>query len=444
MAQGVQAVPIDLKEIVLSNNTFGPNEIRQISRTIAEDYSRVSILRDAVAELEVREDLSPATAVRLGVCYYLLGKNERAVETLQKADGGALARFYLARAHHSLGRYDGAIANYEAAKKAGYDADQCILGIAESLRNVGRPQEALKMLDNMFGAVEQTAEYLYQRAATVSAVGGNPSEVVALYERAVLTNENHPGALFGLALENDRRGNDEDALDLYKRAVGCFPTHVGALLNLGLLYEDRLQYERAKQCYQRILDMYPAHERARLFMKDASASGDMYVDEEAQKRQDRLAQVLNIPVTDFELSVRSRNCLQKMGIRTLGDLTRTTELELLASKNFGETSLVEIREMLQQKGLQLGQFAHEKHEPEPTFDYSAMSPDEQALLERPIADLNLSVRARKCMARLGLNTLADLIRKTGDDLLECKNFGVTSLNEVREKLTQIGLKLRGD
>jgi DNA-directed RNA polymerase subunit alpha len=73
-----------------------------------------------------------------------------------------------------------------------------------------------------------------------------------------------------------------------------------------------------------------------------------------------------------------------------------------------------------------------------------MSPDEQALLERPISDLNLSVRARKCMARLGLTLIAELIRKTGDDLLECKNFGVTSLNEVREKLTAMGLKLRGD
>ena len=73
-----------------------------------------------------------------------------------------------------------------------------------------------------------------------------------------------------------------------------------------------------------------------------------------------------------------------------------------------------------------------------------MSPDEQALLERPISDLNLSVRARKCMARLGLNTIGQLIRKTGDDLLECKNFGVTSLTEVREKLTQFGIKLRGD
>jgi DNA-directed RNA polymerase subunit alpha len=73
-----------------------------------------------------------------------------------------------------------------------------------------------------------------------------------------------------------------------------------------------------------------------------------------------------------------------------------------------------------------------------------MSPDEQAILERPISDLNLSVRARKCMVRLGLNSLGELIRKTGDDLLECKNFGVTSLNEVREKLTQLNLKLRGD
>jgi len=33
---------------------------------------------------------------------------------------------------------------------------------------------------------------------------------------------------------------------------------------------------------------------------------------------------------------------------------------------------------------------------------------------------------------------------TGDDLLECKNFGVTSLNEVREKLADLGLKMRGD
>ncbi len=170
----------------------------------------------------------------------------------------------------------------------------------------------------------------------------------------------------------------------------------------------------------------------------------MYYDEDAQRRRDRLSQVMNIPVTDFELSVRSRNCLQKMGIHTLGDLAMTTEQELLSSKNFGETSLVEIKEILASKGLKLGQLAEERAKPELPFEPEHMSPDEQALLSQPISELNLSVRARKCMVRLGISTIGELIRHTGDDLLECKNFGVTSLNEVREKLANLGLKLRGE
>jgi DNA-directed RNA polymerase subunit alpha len=313
----------------------------------------------------------------------------------------------------------------------------------ETLRCAGDPRAALALLDDLSGAVEQTAEYLYQRGATVAALGENPEEVVALYERAVTADSRHSGALFGLALENDRRGSDATAMNLYEQAAEQFPSHVGALLNLGLLCEDSQQYDRARQCYQRILDVYPGHERARLFLKDAEASRDMYYDEEAQRRQERLSQILAIPVTDFELSVRSRNCLQKMGIDSLGDLTRTSEQELLASKNFGETSLVEIREMLASRGLELGQFAHERHEEE-VFDPESLSPDEKAMLDRPIADLSLSVRARKCMVRLGVTSVGELVRRTGDDLLECKNFGVTSLNEIRERLLPHGLKLRGD
>ncbi len=219
---------------------------------------------------------------------------------------------------------------------------------------------------------------------------------------------------------------------------------MGALLNLGVLYEDRIQYEKALGCYQRILESYPNHPRARLYLKDVNASRDMYYDEDEKRKRDRLSQVLNVPVTDFELSVRSRNCLQKMGVMTLGDLAKTTEADLLASKNFGETSLVEIREMMEAKGLSLGMLAKEAIAPEPVYEPEIVSPDEQAMLDRPIADLNLSVRARKCMVRLGINTVGELLRRTGDDLLECKNFGVTSLNEVREKLTAKGMKLRGD
>jgi DNA-directed RNA polymerase subunit alpha len=439
-----QAVDFDLKQAVLQNDTFGPREVRQMQECIARDFSQYAILRDAVGELQSHEeDLTPASRVRLGVCLYLLGRYYRAVEMLKLADGGALAHFYLAKCHFARQEYADALESYKAAERAGYDVGECTLGRAESLRCAGDPTAALATLDSLSGAIEQTAEYLSQRAATVAALGGNPSEVVALYERAVEIDRNHPGALFGLALENDRRGNDDTAMELYKRAVGRFPTNVGTLVNLGLLYEDREQYEKAAQCYRRVLDVYPDHPRAGLFFKDTESSHEQFYDEDAMKKRERMGQVLNIPVTDFELSVRSRNCLQKMGIMTLGDLCRCTEQELLASKNFGETSLVEIKEMLGTKGLRLGQYSQDRA-PAEVFEPESLSADEQAMLSKPIAELNLSVRARKCMIRLAINTLADLVRRTGDDLLECKNFGVTSLNEVREKLTAIGLKLRGE
>jgi DNA-directed RNA polymerase subunit alpha len=434
----------DLKQLIVSTSAFGPREIDEITRAIANNYSRYRDLRDAVAELEAQPNRSPATNARLGVCYYLLGRYSEAVETLSHSDGGALTHFYLGKAYLALDKYEDALTAYQSAERAGYTRDAVVLAKAEAQRYAGQPQAALETLNSLSGAVEQSAEYLYQRSATVAALGGNLEEVVALLERAVSADENHAGALFGLALENDRHGNDGYARELYERAANQFPTHVGTLLNLGVLYEDMQFYDKARQCYQRILDVFPSHGRARLFFKDADASRDMYYDEEARRRQDRLSQVLSIPVTDFELSVRSRNCLQKMGIMTLGDLTQTSEQELLASKNFGETSLVEIREMLVSKGLELGQFAAERIEEEPQYDPESLSPNERAMLDRPIADLNLSVRARKCMVRLGISTIGELVRRTGDDLLECKNFGVTSLNEVREKLTIQNLKLRGD
>jgi len=433
----------DLRQVVLFDGSFGPTQIEQLVEAIGEDPSCHRLLREAVEELQAKEEHSPASNVRLGVCLYLLGRYCEAIGVLHRGDGGAVAQFYLGKAHFARQEYDAALQAYTAAEKAGYDLGKCALGKAETERHAGQADAALAILDSLSGAVEQTAEYLAQRAATVATLGGNPNEVVALYERAVEADRNHPGALFGLALENDRRGNDEMALQLYRRATRYFPAHVGSLLNLGLLYEDREQYVRAAGCYRRILDDHPDHARAGLFLRDTEAATDQYYDEDAQRRRDRMTQVLNIPVTDFELSVRSRNCLQKMGIMTLGDLCRSTEQELLASKNFGETSLDEIRDMVTGKGLRLGQFAEERQAPEP-FQVEELSADEQALLARPIAELNLSVRARKCMVRLGINTFGDLLRRTGDDLLECKNFGVTSLNEVREKLAVRGLKLRGE
>ena len=142
-----------------------------------------------------------------------------------------------------------------------------------------------------------------------------------------------------------------------------------------------------------------------------------------------------------------------MDIQTLGDLTKITEPDLLQGKNFGETSLVEIRELMAAHGLRIGQNLAPAKPKEPGAWQGAgtyailptdLSPQEQAMLARSVSDLNLSVRARKCMARLGITSLSELVQRTPDELLATKNFGVTSLNEIRQQLGEIGLKLRND
>jgi len=63
-------------------------------------------------------------------------------------------------------------------------------------------------------------------------------------------------------------------------------------------------------------------------------------------------------------------------------------------------------------------------------------------LSKSVEELRLSVRSRKCLQKLNLHTLGDLTRRTEAELLGCKNFGVTSLNEIKKALDKIGLLLR--
>ena len=224
---------VDLKEVILSNNSFGPSDVTEIRQMIAENYGHFAELRDAVQTMEEDPALTPAGKTKKGVCQFLLGKFPGALATLQSADGSATALFYAARSMFELKRYDDAIETYQQAQRAGYNEDQCKIFIAESHRYAGRVEKAMLLLDDIFGPAEQTAEYMYQRAATVASVGGRRDEAITLYQRAVQTDENHAGALFGLAWENDRMGNDEESLKLYERAAKAFPTGVGALMNFG-------------------------------------------------------------------------------------------------------------------------------------------------------------------------------------------------------------------
>jgi DNA-directed RNA polymerase subunit alpha len=70
---------------------------------------------------------------------------------------------------------------------------------------------------------------------------------------------------------------------------------------------------------------------------------------------------------------------------------------------------------------------------------TAGSPD----LDLPIEDLDLSERPRNCLKRAQINTVGELLLKTEDDLLNITNFGQKSLDEVKQKLDERGLSLRG-
>ncbi len=72
-------------------------------------------------------------------------------------------------------------------------------------------------------------------------------------------------------------------------------------------------------------------------------------------------------------------------------------------------------------------------------DVAASSPD----LELPIEDLDLSERPSNCLKRAQVNTIGELLTKTEDDLLNITNFGQKSLDEVKQKLDERGLSLRG-
>jgi len=80
-------------------------------------------------------------------------------------------------------------------------------------------------------------------------------------------------------------------------------------------------------------------------------------EEEAQEIDEeilRVKKLLRMNVDELELSVRSHNCLKNANIKTIGDLVRLDESELLKFRNFGRKSLQEIQDILEKKGLYFG------------------------------------------------------------------------------------------
>ncbi|MFH1189408.1 MAG: DNA-directed RNA polymerase subunit alpha [Candidatus Omnitrophota bacterium] len=85
--------------------------------------------------------------------------------------------------------------------------------------------------------------------------------------------------------------------------------------------------------------------------------GKLPEEEEAPEETEaerQLKEKLKIPISELELSVRSSNCLREARIKTIGDLVKKSELEMLKYRNFGKKSLAEINKILCDMGISLG------------------------------------------------------------------------------------------
>lgn len=440
MTESTLDLPTIFEQPNLSAESIGT--LKQIAFSSKESANR---FRELVSQAESEADTSGGGAsLKAGVSRLMLGQPDKAVSWLEKAPDGALKQYHLGVAYREVGRLADAARAFTAAAEAGANAIECKCLAAECHLRMGEISDTRSMLESMAGEGESSADWNYVMGRVMFEEGDREGAMDAL-EKALQIDELHAPANFHLGAMLHLYGDDEGAKLHFSMAAEDGGCYANALLNLAIVYEDEGRYERAASCVRRVLVVDPAHERARLFLRDLEAAHDMYIDEQEVMDSQKRNAILDIPVTDFELSVRSRNCLKKMNINTLGDLLRTTEPELLAYKNFGETSLKEIKAMLAHKGLTLGQLAHEKRggaipsTVAPVAPAPGISAD---IYNRSVATLELSVRSRKCLQVQGINTVGELTQRTEAELMASRNFGQTSLNEIKGCLSELGVSLR--
>jgi len=418
------------------------DEIKRLSEFVHSSEANLLKFSEQVEENISRTGGKAFLATGIGL--FILGRNDEAAGKLTKAKDCKEKFIHLAFALRRMGEFDRAIETLQKTTDYGAEAFSITLEKAITYRYAANFDAAARELKTCTNFENVSAEYHYQLARLAEAQGLY-DEAMDNYKTALELAPNHQKVLFHMAYRCDLSGDEEAAIDYYKQIVSTGPVHVSALLNLAVLYEDMGEFDKAARCVYKVLKFHPNHQRAILFKKDIESSKTMFYDEEKEEKKSRKVQIIETPISDFELSVRSRNCLRKMNIETIGDLLNITETELLSYKNFGETSLREIKTILEPKGLHLGMVLEEKQFA--SAETAAAGTEEvegrdEKLLKKSVDDLQLSVRSRECLRKLNIRTIGDLTRKTEAELLGVKNFGVTSLNEIKKAIGKIGLSLR--
>jgi DNA-directed RNA polymerase subunit alpha len=135
----------------------------------------------------------------------------------------------------------------------------------------------------------------------------------------------------------------------------------------------------------------------------------------------------SVLIEELELGVRAYNCLKREGIESVGQLLGCSESELLNLPNFGKKSVEEVKERLWDRlGLVLR-------------DDRRVSGS-----GTPLDDLGLTVDTAGKLGLAQIETVEELLGRSADQLLKAPGFGKKNLDEVRERLVERNLRLRGE
>jgi DNA-directed RNA polymerase subunit alpha len=324
-----------------------------------------------------------------------------------------------------LGDFTEAIACFNAATGL---ADAKI-ELARAQIDAGDAEAAEKTLSDVADGADR--EFLQGR---LNELNGNTEAAIKSYEAALEADGNHVEAAFKLGVLLDRIGDDDMAVEAFLICADVTPHFIPGAINLGILYDERGEANAAIDCFRQVLAYNPRNRRALMLLRDSKASRTMYYDEREEREREKMEKIMRTSVNDFELSVRSRNCLAKMNIFTLGDLLSITEQEMLSYKNFGETSLKEVKEMLALRGLRLGMNRE--------GDDRLITKADQKVLGESIEKLELAQKAGAVLDSLGVTRIGDLVQYTDLDLYKVANSGQSVVQELATALGAFGVTLR--
>ncbi len=179
----------------------------------------------------------------------------------------------------------------------------------------------------------------------------------------------------------------------------------------------------------------------RLFMEINVEKGRGYVSAERNKKEDQ--PIGTIPVDSlFSPVVRVKFEVEDTRVGQITDYDKLT-LEVWTNGSIAPAEAVSSAAKIIIKHQKL----FEELTEEISDEIIIVEPEEEVedgIVDKPVEELDLSVRSYNCLKRAGINTVGELINRSEEELMKVRNLGKKSLEEVKQKLAEYELNLRSD